>query len=147
MSVARSGRAQADVAGAASHGVRPPAPRLKFGLPWPPPANNLFRSGIVKGKVMRFQSRDYREWLQRAKVQLAAQGVPRRLINVRVVVEIVAFPKLGNQRDVDSFAKSVLDLLQSAGVLENDRVVKRLVQEIREPERREPFVEVEVVAL
>ena len=86
----------------------------------PPSANVIWRH--VGQKVLK--SRDYRQWLsdQSAVVWMAYNARPT--ITGSCEVHITYQPQDGRYLDLDNILKPVLDLLEAAGVFENDRLVE-----------------------
>ena len=77
----------------------------------------------LKGPRSAILSRRYREWKDEAAKMLRQSGVFH--IGGRVCVEIEIPP--ASKIDFDNGAKAVLDALQKAGAIDNDRNVRRLV--------------------
>lgn len=96
-------------------------------LPFPPSVNNLFPQAVVKGRVRRFPSKQYRLWRKEAVIRLCAARVKR--IEVPVVVSLELTPRDGRARDADNYCKPVLDALVEARILHDDsnRWVKAVV--------------------
>lgn len=95
---------------------------LELFLPWPPSTNALWRTG--HGRMYR--SARYVEWSQRAENAVSATfgGNP---ISGPVSVEIRLYGPSRRSYDIDNRGKAVLDLMQHAGVIENDDQVEHLV--------------------
>lgn len=86
-------------------------------LPEPPSANRLWR--IFRNRAVR--SSDYRNWIVAAQDQCAYQSAAEKIKGwwrVRITLP-------PSRRDGDNSIKPVLDLLQRAGVVENDRDCQR----------------------
>lgn len=82
----------------------------------PPSLNNLF----INAKKGRIKTPEYKAWMTRANLQLRRQGawhVPGQ-IRVRLV-----FNKHQTKADLDNLIKPTLDLLMSAGRIDDDRNV------------------------
>ncbi len=88
-----------------------------YKLPLPPSVNNLFAT--VRGR--RVKSLRYRHWLADAGLCILQQG--KCGIASPVKVSIYLDGKVNRQRDLDNFSKPVLDLLTSAGVIQNDNLM------------------------
>jgi len=87
-------------------------------LPAPPPLNVMYR--YANSRVLK--SKPYRDWLREADVLMhSVAGWPPRCLD-EVTIDIVAQPKDRRIRDVDSYAKPILDLLELR-VLGNDQQV------------------------
>ena len=98
----------------------------------PPSTNDLHFPRIIykEGKPIAISSTTnrYRDWKKVAAAQILAAKAKdknaRRLPIVTCTVEIDAW--LPEKYDLDNAAKPVLDALQNAGVLKNDKHVVRL---------------------
>lgn len=107
---------------------------IYFRTPWPPSANHYLR------RTRRATFRTSKTNLFRDIVWAQARLSDAPKLTGDVSVEVLIYPQAGSKRsiDVDNVAKVLLDALQAAGVLENDRQVKRLLLEVRDPD---PIVE------
>jgi Holliday junction resolvase RusA-like endonuclease len=92
---------------------------IKIHLPRPISVNALYRNVPGKGRV---KTKDYRVWERAAKWEILAQGSPR--MSGPYEIEILVRP---GREDVPNLEKCVSDVLQSAGVIENDRLCQRLI--------------------
>jgi Holliday junction resolvase RusA-like endonuclease len=92
-------------------------------LPNPPSPNAIWRA--VNGRVIK--SEEYRVWIQRAGLELMAQRARPITgpINVRILVQE------NGRRDLDGYAKGVLDLLVAHKLIDGDRckTVRRIVMD------------------
>ena len=91
----------------------------ELSLPVPPSANELHR--VVRGRLIR--SKAYRTWLAQASQLAALLAASKRIPTLAHCRVVIAAP-VGYRRDLDNMAKPVLDALQKAGVLEDDRYVE-----------------------
>lgn len=88
-------------------------------LPWPPSVNLCWRS--FRGRsILSARGRDFR----REAIRCCRDVEP---ITGPVSVKIYLYPPDRRRRDVDNYAKAILDALVHAGVLEDDSQVDRLV--------------------
>ena len=96
-------------------------------LPFPPSVNNLFSQGIVKRKIRRFPSKQYKAWRKEAVIRILAAKLPR--FTAPVVIKLQLTPKDSRTRDADNYNKPVIDALVEARVLQGDdsRHVKAVV--------------------
>lgn len=91
----------------------------------PPSANRLWRHG--KGHIYR--SPEYERWRSEFYYhyrQSFPQYVNRPRIHGAFDVEILVNSK---RRDVDNNAKALLDVAQDIGIIENDRLARKVTQE------------------
>ena len=99
---------------------------ISFTLPAPPSANRIWRVG--GGKVHK--SREYRQWIVDNSWQvlskIQAQGQYGALSGP-ISVTIVVRPRDKRLRDIDNYAKPVLDFCELIDLIENDRQVERLL--------------------
>lgn len=85
-------------------------------LPFPPSLNRLWRAG--KGKVYR--SADYEAWRSESAWEARRQAGTRKIAGqFRIIVNVVRPDR--RHRDIDNLLKAVLDCLQHAGVIKNDK--------------------------
>jgi len=116
---------------------------LSITVPAPPSANKIWRH--VGNKVLK--SAEYRQWLKECDALIWSKGW-RDLIRGPVRIEIYITPKDKRLRDVDNYAKPCLDLLESSGVIENDKNVEQLYIERRLPRGGWPHtVQIRITAL
>lgn len=92
-----------------------------FRLPYPPTANNLFRT-LTKGplagrRVLTGDAKDYRKLVGR---QLMLQRVPLRSLSGKLAVAIVVHPPDRRARDLDNVCKTLLDSLKAAEFILDD---------------------------
>jgi len=93
---------------------------LVLSLPWPPSVNRMYRSiskGPLAGRVLiSEEGRQFRK----AVDSVVRQARARQGWQMRLRVEIAAFPPDRRARDLDNLLKSILDSLQHSGVFESD---------------------------
>lgn len=94
-------------------------------LPFPPSVNNLFSQGIVRGKVRRFPSKKYKAWRHEALVRIKAARLPSMAGHVAIRIGLT--PPSSARRDVDNYAKAILDALVEARVIADDSQVQKLL--------------------
>lgn len=108
-------------------------------LPLPPSVNSYHRSVTTRAGFSKVLiSKEGRAWKKKA-LQLAAMQRCQP-VDGEVAIALVVYFK-DRRRDLDNVAKPVLDLLQAAGLLENDRQVVWLLLE-RRIDKGNPRVEV-----
>lgn len=109
---------------------------MKVTLPLPPTTNHSYRSG----KSGWYKVREAREWEDEA-IGTIRRAWKRKTLECPVYVSIVQFIKF--RRDIDGGVKIVNDVLQKAGVIENDtQVVHMNLQKYED--KKNPRCEVEV---
>ena len=82
-------------------------------LPVPPAANNMY----FNRRRGRAKSAEYRAWITEASLVAYQQGFEVVTVPAWVIMQI---PENG-RRDVDGYAKPILDLLVTIGMLLDDR--------------------------
>ena len=92
-----------------------------FELPIPTSTNHIWKA--VGSRFVL--SPQYRRWIAEANTHLLVQTRPRFPISGNIDAELRIPDK--KTRDVDNCSKAVLDLLQSAEVIDNDRDINRLL--------------------
>jgi len=91
-------------------------------LTLPPSTNNLFINIPGKGRI---KSKGYKSWIKSAGWELVLQH-PRSVAGAYRLHIIVPH---NAQPDIDNLIKPISDLLQTHGVIENDRLAKRVTIE------------------
>ena len=91
-------------------------------LPMPPSVNSIWRRGRNKktGKSVTYLDAKYKKWKDDAMILLAAQH-PASIVGHFTAVISLDQSKRGRS-DADNRNKAVLDLLEKAGVVENDKL-------------------------
>lgn len=98
-----------------------------FYLPFPPSTNHLYSQGIVRGRIRRFPSRQYKAWRREAIIRIRSQRIPQ--FREPVVIKLALTPRDGRRRDASNYVKPVEDALVEAGLLVDDsqRYVKSVI--------------------
>lgn len=114
---------------------------ISFTVPGTPVSvNHYARHCIVRGQIRRYKSREAVGFA--ADLAYSAQGLQVRSKNGYEVSYRIYHGK-GERGDIDNRAKVLLDALVSAGVIDSDAKVKRLIAEkFRDPVN--PRTEIEV---
>lgn len=92
-------------------------------IPTPPSVNRMFCNNYRGGKG-RFKSGEYRAWLKQAASGIMDQGAHRLDYDSFALTIRIARPS--SRSDLDNYIKAIPDLLQSCGVIENDKLIMRL---------------------
>lgn len=108
---------------------------MRFVLPRPPSVNSLYRFHCRRGYPQAYIDTKGREWF--AECGLLVRAALKRKQPLKEECEVAV--DLYHQRpaDIDNVLKASLDLLEKAGVLENDRLVTSLVVHKYKVKRKE----------
>ncbi|MBC8158178.1 MAG: RusA family crossover junction endodeoxyribonuclease [Alphaproteobacteria bacterium] len=93
--------------------------KIILSIPTAPTVNSAFRNVRGKGRV---RTRKYVAWAKEAGWLLKAQNVGHIAGKVNVDMEV---PRIANA-DIDNRIKPTLDLLQTMGVIDNDKNVEQI---------------------
>lgn len=91
-------------------------------VPYPPSANRMWRY-IRKRPIL---SKEYRDWKERSLFLVLQQDHEKIQEPETVSIDMAVTPPDKRRRDIDNVIKPVLDLLETAEILENDSMVHRL---------------------
>jgi crossover junction endodeoxyribonuclease RusA len=95
---------------------------LELSLPFPPSVNSLWRVGRSGGM---YRSPKYAEWRKSALWEVTAQVRTRKIKGeYKLTVHVVRPDK--RHRDLDNIIKALSDILESSGVIENDKLCQHL---------------------
>jgi len=100
-----------------------------FRLPWPPSINHYWRRVGPRTLI----SREGRTFRKNVCALLGGGGPRKPPAGGRIALAMDAFPPDRRRRDIDNIAKPVLDVLQHAGIYEDDSQVDLLLTCRREP--------------
>lgn len=93
---------------------------MQLTLPYPPTLNNLFKN-VRNGRV---KSAAYNGWLAQALVALRGQRPTKHAGSFRCTILLTRPDR--RRRDIDNTVKAILDLLTTAGVIEDDHLAQSL---------------------
>lgn len=93
---------------------------IRYELPYPPTANNLF----ANGKSGRYRTKAYDQWSVNAGNLILAQG--RKRIHGPVSLHVALVKPDKRKRDLSNTLKAVEDLLVQMAVIEDDSLIQRL---------------------
>jgi len=117
---------------------------VTFWLPFPPSTNGLFAHGLVRGKVRRFPTKQYKAWRKQAGIIIRSQRLKQ--LREPVVIKLALTPRDSRRRDADNYAKPCLDALVEAGLLIDDsnQYVRAVIPHWCEPDARHAGVQVSI---
>jgi crossover junction endodeoxyribonuclease RusA len=92
-------------------------------LPKPISANAIWRNVVVGGKPRTLRSREYLAWVDEAGLRLNTQRPG--MVSGHYALTITVTRK--SRIDLDNTVKAVNDLLQSQGIVTNDRLCEQLL--------------------
>lgn len=98
---------------------------LVITLPFPPSVNHYWRHVVMGKRVTTLISAPGRKYSAAVQGEVLLQKAARR-INSHVAMTVLLHAPDRRRRDVDNYAKSLLDSLVKSGVLEDDSVVRDL---------------------
>lgn len=107
-------------------------------LPLPPSTNKLFANVPGKGRI---RTKAYKQWRHDAGWELKAQRPTPVAGNVAVAIHV---PQ-SMRGDVDNRLKALLDLLVAHHVIEDDRLVSKLIVERQAHLMNQAMIEVRAV--
>lgn len=110
-------------------------PEYHFTLPFPPSVNGYWRT-FVRGKraaqIVSEKGREYREAAMRCLIDKNLQG---EKLKDRVQVQIILNPPCARKRDLDNYAKGLLDALTKSEFWEDDSQIDdlRILRGVKTP--------------
>lgn len=100
---------------------------LRLVLPYPPSANRIWRSIVIRGAVRVLISREGHEYRRDVKSALGGRTqAAGACLTGPVAVQIAAYPPDRRRRDLDNILKAALDALTHAGVWADDSLIAAL---------------------
>lgn len=97
---------------------------MKFVLPKPPSVNHLYRFTCRRGYPQAYIDARGKAWFEECGLLIRAALRRKEPIDEACAVDLTIFYK--RDVDIDNLLKATLDLLEKAGVLENDRLITTL---------------------
>ena len=114
---------------------------MKFTLPLPPALNKCYRPSVgANGKPYTYKTKTAKQWQSDAFYLMKQQMTDRRTIDSYVTLNIALHLK--RDRDIDSSHKLLLDTLEYAKVINNDKQIKLLIT--HKHKSNNPRVEIEI---
>ena len=103
---------------------------MRIVLPWPPSINGYWRS--YRGRqILSHKARVYRQSAMRHVLSCKAN----KHLTGRLAVDIELYPPNRMKIDIDNRIKALLDVMQHAGVYEDDNQIDKLTVERCEVEK------------
>jgi Holliday junction resolvase RusA-like endonuclease len=101
---------------------------LAINLPYPPSVNRIWRSNSASAGKQVYIAPSYVKWKNHADALLMSQrGWMLHRVTGQFEVEIALCPPKGHQRgDLDNRIKAILDFLQRATIVSNDKHCQRI---------------------
>ncbi len=99
-------------------------------LPFPPSMNTYWRHIAIKGRPRTLISSKGRDYRKTVLGLVCFNGTPAMLGRLAVTLDL--YPPDRRKRDVDNFAKSLIDAMVSANIMEDDSQIDQLVITRRE---------------
>ncbi len=85
--------------------------------------NYAWRYACRAGRLIKYLSSEYSEWLKEALIVLKSRHKKQKTIDNPCSIDLVFGIEHPKQCDLDNFIKCTLDLLQKAKLLKDDRLV------------------------
>lgn len=98
---------------------------IRIVLPYPPSVNRLWRTTKTGGM---YSSKEYKDWAKHCEWAIAAQ-VKGKGIAGEYTLEVVAVKPDKRRRDLGNLEKAISDILQTAGVIEDDYLCQKITME------------------
>ena len=117
---------------------------IRLTLPIPPSANAIWKTVARGGRAWTYKSGRYKRYIVDSTHQIYSQVGARRLPNRMPFECIVRAYGLPRTRDADNLIKPLLDVLEHAGTIRDDRWCDRLTL-TRETTKGNPRVEVVLI--
>lgn len=89
---------------------------IRIVLPFPPSVNRLWKTKKDGGM---YRSKEYADWRKHTLWAIAAQ-IKGQKIKGEYALEVVAVKPDKRRRDIGNLEKAISDILQAAGVIEDD---------------------------
>ena len=99
-------------------------------LPFPPSVNMIWR-GRRHGTWTVYKSRKYKDWIRQAGLQwiLQSRNMDKKEIHGKFNAKIVLAAPDKRIRDVDNYAKVLLDFAKTMRIIDDDRFCHKLISE------------------
>lgn len=99
---------------------------LKIRLPFPPTMNTYWRN--CRGRtILSLHGRKYKKMVGEIILTTVKKDLIKEIYNKRLSVEIDYCPPDRRKRDLDNYAKAILDGLEEAQVYQNDEQIDKLI--------------------
>ena len=112
-------------------------------LPCPPSSNRIWR--MARGRTIK--SKEYRQWLKSCHAYVWFKHQEHEMYTCPIKVSIIYIPPSKVRKDLDNILKPILDLLELAEVVENDRLVHQIDLRLDPPHKSNDRVLVSVEEL
>lgn len=103
--------------------------------PFPPTVNTYWRNIVMQGKPRTITSKEGRVFRERVLSMVCFDDMTRPALTGRLEVTIDLCPPDKRKRDIDNYAKAVLDAMTHAGVWGDDSQIDRLIINRLPPEK------------
>lgn len=104
---------------------RPPAQAVVVRMPPPVSVNAMYRTFVRGGRVASIKSERYRDWCERAAKMIEDQRPGRIEGHYGLTIKLPKKCRL----DLCNAAKCINDAAQIAGIIDNDRLCRKLLVE------------------
>lgn len=97
---------------------------MKLELPLPPSLNAMYRMTCRNGYPTMYKSAEAKAWIQHALWEIKSQTKIRKPIEDEIILYVSFWKK--RTMDCDNILKITQDLLQTAGIIKNDKQISEL---------------------
>lgn len=96
---------------------------LELFLPVPPSTNKLYANVPGKGRV---KTSAYKAWIEQAGWEVKRQALGKERFGKKKIVVCYSVPENG-RRDLDNYLKAMNDVLKTAGIIDDDKHIYKIV--------------------
>lgn len=101
-------------------------PEYNFTLPFPPSVNGYWRTFVRGKRAAQIISEKGREYREKAQRYLIENNLHNENIRDRLQVKIILNPPCARKRDLDNYAKCLLDAITKSKFWEDDSQIDDL---------------------
>jgi crossover junction endodeoxyribonuclease RusA len=115
---------------------------IKLTLPYPPPLNNLYRTLVLKGNVIRVKTGRAKSFAKEVLKVCQVAGIKPYIGEVAVSLNVYRPRRIG---DLDGVFKAIFDGLKGSAFLDDKQIVEIQARRFEDP--KNPRVEIEIKSL
>lgn len=99
---------------------------VTFTLPYPPTANNLFRTVMMGMKPVRVLTGEAKTYRRQVGKELVSQAIPLRFVTGKLCATVTVYPPDRRRRDLENICKALFDSLVAAQLFNDDSDIDAL---------------------